>query len=64
MANIYNFYKSHWQETNNYLDEAVENFNSLVDEKESSSVHTVRYSFPLDYDINKDLRDNVLISDI
>jgi hypothetical protein len=61
---IWQWHKSHWQETDTYLDEAIENFNSLIDEKESPSVHTVRYSLPLDYDINKDLKDNVLFSDI
>ena len=64
IMNVFNWHKSHWQETNNYLEEAIENFNSLVDEKESPSVHTVRYSLPLDYNINKNLRDNVVFSDI
>ncbi len=60
--NIFQWHQTHWQD-NGYLDEATENFNDLVDNKLSPSVHTVDYSMPLEYILNK-YQDNVLMSDI
>lgn len=69
MANIYNWYKKHWSnngstENEEYLNEAIENFNSLVDNMEASSVHKIKYTLPLNYDMINKLETNVLISDI
>ena len=54
------FYESHrrrWYDGENdgeaYLNQVIENFNELLDGKMNPSVHTVRYSLPLDYNINK-----------
>lgn len=63
MANIYNFHQSHWRD-DGYLNEATENFNDLVDNKLTPSVHTVYYSLPLNYDIQTRFKENILISDI
>ena len=69
MANIYGWYKNHWSnngstENEEYLNEAIENFNSLVDNLETPSCHSVEYTLPLNYDMINKLETNVLISDI
>jgi hypothetical protein len=60
---IFKWHQTHWQD-NGYLDEATENFNDLVDNKLTPSVHTVNYSLPLNYDIQTKFQDNILLSDI
>lgn len=60
---IFLWHQSHWQD-DGYLNEATENFNDLVDNKLTPSVHTVYYSLPLNYDIQTKYQDNVLLSDI
>lgn len=61
-------HKKRWCEgenqANEHLNDAISNFNSLVDNMEAPSVHKVQYTIPLDYDIENRFEDNVLISDI
>lgn len=60
---IFKWHQSHWQD-DGYLNEAVENFNDLINNKLSPSVHTVDFIQPLDYDMNNKQQDNILVSDI
>ena len=68
MTNPYERHKRRWlvkggTENEEYLNEAIENFNSLVDNMEAPTVHTVEYTLPLDYNIDNKLKENILISD-
>ena len=68
MANPYDRHKRRWlvkggTESEEYLNQAIENFNSLVDNMEAPTVHTVEYTLPLDYNIDNKLKENILISD-
>ena len=60
-------HKRRWFEGNNEsdssLNQAIENFNSLIDNMEAPTVHTVEYTLPLDYNIDNKLKENILISD-
>ena len=60
-------HKRRWFEGNNdsdsSLNQAIENFNSLIDNMEAPTVHTVEYTLPLDYNIDNKLKENILISD-
>lgn len=53
MTTPYDRHKRRWYSGNSdseyYLNEAINNFNELVDNKLSPSVHTVQYTPPLDY---------------
>ncbi len=68
MTTPYDRHKRRWNSGNSdseyYLNEAINNFNELVDNKLSPSVHTVEYTIPLDYDIENKFRENILISDL
>ena len=68
MGNLYDRHKRRWNsgssDSEYYLNEAINNFNELVDNKLSPSVHTVKYTLPLDYDIEKQFEENILISDL
>ena len=69
LANIYNWHKNHWKhkgetESEEYLNEMIEEFETLLDEKLNPAVHTVRYTYPLDYDVKNRFETNVLISDV
>lgn len=63
-----NRHKRRWYEGENNADEslneAINNFNNLVDNKLSPSVHTVKCTLPLDYDIENRFEENILISDL
>lgn len=65
---IINRHKARWcegcTEADSALNDAIENFNDLVDNRLSPSVHSIEFSIPLDYDIQNKQKDNVLISDI
>ena len=68
MTNPYDRHKRRWlvkggTESEEYLNQAIENFNSLVDNMEAPTVHRVKYTLPLDYDITNQLEENILISD-
>lgn len=68
MTTPYDRHKRRWlikgsTENEEYLNESIENFNSLVDNMEVPTVHTVEYTLPLDYDINNRFKENILISD-
>ena len=68
MSNIYNKYKKHWSmggstESEEYLNESIENFNALVDNLQTPTCHKVEYTLPLG-DINEKYTTNVLISDV
>ena len=68
MTNPYERHKRRWlvkggTEREEYLNQAIENFNSLVDNMEAPTVHTVEYTLPLDYNIDNKLKENILISD-
>ena len=68
MTNPYDRHKRRWlvkggTESEEYLNQAIENFNSLVDNMEAPTVHTVEYTLPLDYNIDNKLKENILISD-
>ena len=60
-------HKRRWFEGNNEsdssLNQVIENFNSLIDNMEAPTVHTVEYTLPLDYNIDNKLKENILISD-
>lgn len=68
MTTPYDKHKRRWYSGNSdseyYLNEAINNFNELVDNKLSPSVHTVKYTIPLDYDIKNRFEENILISDL
>ena len=53
MTTPYDKHKRRWYSGNSdseyYLNEAINNFNELVDNKLSPSVHTVKYTIPLDH---------------
>ena len=68
MTNPYDRHKRRWlvkggTESEEYLNQAIENFNSLIDNMEAPTVHTVEYTLPLDYNIDNKLKENILISD-
>ena len=68
MTNPYSRHKRRWlikggSESEEYLNEAIENFNSLVDNMETPTVHTVEYTLPLEYDINNKFKENILVYD-
>lgn len=68
MTNPYDRHKRRWlvkgeTESEEYLNQSIENFNSLVDNMETPTVHRVKYTLPLDYDITNQLEENILISD-
>ena len=68
MTNPYERHKRRWlvkggTESEEYLNQSIENFNSLVDNMEAPTVHTVEYTLPLDYNIDNKLKENILISD-
>ena len=46
------------------LNEAIENFNSIVDNLENPTVHTIQYTLPKEVDVNNRLTTNVIISDV
>ena len=53
MTNPYDRHKRRWlikgsTESEEYLNETIENFNSLVDNMETPTVHTVEYTLPLE----------------
>lgn len=68
MTTPYDKHKRRWYSGNSdseyYLNEAINNFNNLVDNKLSPSVHTVKCTLPLDYDIENRFEENILISDL
>lgn len=68
MTTPYDKHKRRWYSGNSdskyYLNEAMNNFNELVDNKLSPSVHTVKCTLPLDYDIENRFEENILISDL
>ena len=47
-----------------YLNQAIENFNELLDNKMSPSVHTIEYTKPFAYDTEVRFKENILVSDI
>ena len=47
-----------------YLNQAIENFNELLDNKMSPSVHTIEYTKPFEYDTSIRFKENILVSDI
>ena len=69
MTNPYDRHKRRWlvkggTESEEYLNQAIDNFNSLVDNMEAPTVHKVKHTVPLDDDIIINLlEENVLISD-
>ena len=68
MSDLYKKHKRRWlikggSESEEYLNETIENFNSLIDNMEAPTVHKVDYTLPLDYDINNKFKENILIYD-
>jgi hypothetical protein len=68
MSTPYDRHKRRWlvkggNDNEEYLNEAIENFNSLIDNMEAPTVHTVKFTLPLDYDITNQLEENILIYD-
>ena len=65
---VINRHKRRWYEgetdSESSLNQAIENFNELLDNKMSPSVHTVKYTKPFEYDINNKFEENILVSDI
>lgn len=64
MSDIYSWHKNHWKSDGSYLDETIENFNDLVDNKLAPTVHCVECTKPFEWDINNKFKANVLISDV
>ena len=64
---VINRHKRRWYEGESQSDEslnqAIENFNSLVDNFEAPSVHKIKYTLPLDYRIENQFDDNIVVSD-
>ena len=65
---VINRHKKRWCEGDNNADEslneAINNFNELVDNLMTPSCHRIKYVSPLDYDIENRHETNVLISDV
>lgn len=65
---VINRHKRRWFEGENQAEEtlsnSIENFNSLVDNFEAPTVHKISYTLPLEYRIENQFNDNVVISDI
>ncbi|MGN0974035.1 MAG: hypothetical protein ACI4OT_04765, partial [Bacilli bacterium] len=68
MSSLYDRAKRRWYdgETDSeyYLNEAIANFNELVDNMLTPSVHRVHYVVPFEWDINNKFQENVVISDV
>lgn len=68
MANIYERHRRRWYEgetdSESSLNQAIENFNELLDNKMSPSVHTVEYTKSFEFNTDVRFVDNVLISDV
>ncbi len=64
---VINRHKRRWYEGESQSDEslnqAIENFNSLVDNFEAPSVHKIQYTLPLNYRTDIQFDENVVISD-
>ena len=65
---VINRHKRRWYEgetdSESSLNQAIENFNELLDNKMSPSVHTVEYTKPFEYDTSIRFKENILVSDI
>ena len=65
---VINRHKRRWYEgdtdSESSLNQAIENFNELLDNKLSPSVHSIEYTKPFECDINNKFKDNILVSDI
>lgn len=64
MSDIYSWHQNHWKSNGSYLDEAIGNFNDLVDNRLVPTVHCVECTRPFEWDINNKFKANVLISDV
>ena len=65
---VINRHKRRWHEgetdSESSLNQAIENFNELLDNKMSPSVHTIEYTKPFAYNTDIRFKENVLVSDI
>lgn len=65
---VVNRHKRRWYDgetdSESSLNEAIENFNELLDNKMSPSVHTIEYTKPFEYDTSIRFKENILTSDI
>lgn len=65
---VVNRHKRRWYDgetdSEGSLNEAIESFNSLVDNMSTPSVHRVECLEPFEWDINNKFKENVLISDV
>lgn len=64
---VINRHKKRWCEgsdSDSALNQAIENFNDLVDNKLAPTVHCVECTKPFEWDINNKFKTNVLISDV
>lgn len=65
---VVNRHKRRWYDgetdSEGNLNEAIENFNELVDNMLTPSVHRVDYVVPFEWDINNKFQENVVISDV
>ena len=65
---VINRHKRRWHEgetdSESSLNQAIENFNELLDNKMSPSVHTIEYTKPFAYNTDIRFKENILVSDI
>ena len=65
---VINRHKRRWYEgetdSESSLNQAIENFNELLDNKMSPSVHTVEYTKPFEFNTDVRFKENILVSDI
>lgn len=65
---VINRHKRRWYEgetdSESSLNQAIENFNELLDNKMSPSVHTIEYTKPFEFNTDVRFKENILVSDI
>lgn len=66
---MFNLHRKRWNQGGDtegeiLLNEAIEEFNFIVDNKANPTVHTIQYTIPNEININNKLNTNVIISDV
>ena len=66
---MFNLHRKRWNQGGDtegeiLLNEAIEEFNFIVDNKANPTVHTIQYTIPGEVNINNKLNTNVIISDV
>lgn len=66
---MFNIHRKRWNQGGDtegeiVLNEAIEEFNFIVDSKANPTVHTIQYTIPGEVNINNKLETNIIISDV